>query len=300
MNTPTILITGARGLVGTALTVALQSQGARVRALDLAADGDDHGDVRDPTALARAVDGCDGVVHLAAVSRVVWGEREPERCHATNVEGTHHVLAAALATRSRPWVLFASSREVYGHADTLPVDEDAPMRPMNVYGRSKVAAEALTLDARARGLTTAVARLSNVYGRARDHVDRVVPAFVRAAARGEPLRVEGPDHLFDFTFVDDVARGLVAMVHRLAARETLPPIHFVSGEGTTLGALADLAVTLAGSPSAITVAPSRSYDVARFRGDPSRARAVLGWAPRVSLREGVARLLDEVRAEGAR
>jgi nucleoside-diphosphate-sugar epimerase len=297
-----ILVTGACGLVGRALTLALGSAGFTVRGLDpRATTPRDRGDVCDPGSVRGAVDGCDGVLHLGAVSRVVWGERDPARCHATNVEGSRNVLAAAAVSRSRPWVVVASSREVYGQAETLPVAEDAPRRPMNVYGRSKLAAEDLAQGARREGVRAVVVRLSNVYGSPGDHLDRVVPAFARAAAAGAPIRVEGAARLYDFTHIDDVTRGLMALVHRLAAGEPPPPpLHFVSGTGTTLGELARLAVVAAGSASAIITAPPRDYDVARFQGDPRLALAVLGWRTRVALAEGVERLVAAFREEGWR
>ena len=95
------------------------------RGLDLRGDGDERGDVRDPDKVARAIAGCRGVVHLAAVSRVIDGEREPARCESVNVGGLRVVIEAA--QKIGAWVLFASSREVYGQA-TLPVHEDAPLQ----------------------------------------------------------------------------------------------------------------------------------------------------------------------------
>ena len=70
--------------------------------------------------------GVDGVIHLAAVSRVVWGQKNPELCWETNVTGVQNVLDAAREASSRPWVISASSREVYGEAEHLPVSEDMP------------------------------------------------------------------------------------------------------------------------------------------------------------------------------
>ena len=207
-----ILITGSEGLVGSALRMALEARGAHVTGLDLRGSEGEEGDVRDAGRVRDAADGCHGIVHLAAVSRVVWGEREPETCREVNVGGLRNVIAAASAGRAessrRPWVVFASSREVYGQPGRLPVTEDAPLRPINVYGRSKVEGERLVEAARDEGLRAAIVRLSNVYGSTRDHPDRVVPAFARGAVTGSALRVEGADHTFDFTHIDDTTRGI--------------------------------------------------------------------------------------------
>ena len=302
MRNHRILITGSEGLVGSALRTALEARGAHVTGLDLRGSEGEEGDVRDARRVRDAADGCHGIVHLAAVSRVVWGEREPETCREVNVGGLRNVIAAASAGRAepsrRPWVVFASSREVYGQPGRLPVTEDAPLRPINVYGRSKVEGERLVEAARDEGLRAAIVRLSNVYGSTRDHPDRVVPAFARGAVTGSALRVEGADHTFDFTHIDDTTRGIVALIDLLADGKTPPPpVHLLTGRPVSLGRLAALAVDLAGAGAAIVQAPPRSFDVSRFHGDPARARNLLGWAPRVELRQGLARLIHDFRLE---
>ncbi|HEY8379403.1 MAG TPA: NAD-dependent epimerase/dehydratase family protein, partial [Nannocystis sp.] len=270
-----ILITGSHGLVGAAMKSLLTNAGHLVRCLDLRApQGDGRGDVLDRRAVEAAVAACDGILHFAAVSRVIWGERDPALCRATNEGGTRNVLHAALASPRRPWIVFASSREVYGEPDALPVREDAPLRPVNVYGETKIVGERLIEEARGAGLATAIVRLSNVYGSVHDHADRVVPAFASRALAGEPLRIDGADHTFDFTHIDDTARGIAAVIDALEAGERrLPAIHLLTGVPTTLGELASAAVDLAASASPLVHAPPRSYDVARFYGEPSRARA---------------------------
>ena len=143
-----ILITGSSGLVGSALSLALAARGVDVVGLDLEASGAAQGDVRDRERLRRAMGDVDGVVHLAAVSRVAWGERDPARCWATKIDGLRNVLEIAAASNGRPWVVFASSREVYGQPARLPVTEDWDPRPINVYGLSKAEGEGLVDAAR--------------------------------------------------------------------------------------------------------------------------------------------------------
>jgi len=296
-----ILITGSSGLIGRALRLALHEQGYCIRGLDIRASGTEAGDVCHPDTLRQAIQGCAGVIHLAAVSRVVWGERDPEHCEKVNIGGVRHLIDAALQSAHRPWLVFASSREVYGQAEQLPVPEEAPLRPVNVYARTKVAGERLMTEAREHGLQTSIVRFSNVFGSIHDHPDRVVPAFARAAALGKPLRVEGSEHTFDFTHVQDVADAVVALVRVLqAGPSTLAPIHFVTGQPTTLGQLANLAIRLAGSDSPILLAPERNFDVARFYGCPQRAQAQLGWTAKVSLEQGLAALIQAFRADWAR
>jgi UDP-glucose 4-epimerase len=288
-----ILITGSSGLVGTSLTSALLAEGADVVRLDIRERGEARGDVLDRVRVFKAVTGVDGIVHLAAVSRVIWGERNPELCWETNVGGLRNVLDAAAQSVCMPWLISASSREVYGQPEALPATEDTPLRPVNVYGRSKVEGELLVAKAQRAGVRACTIRLSNVFGSTADHADRVVPAFARAAALGEELRVDGLDHTFDFTHIDDVTRGIVALVRWLAAGNAPPPpIHFVSGQPTTLGELAILAARLGQSDSVIRPAAPRDFDVARFFGDPTRAKALLGWQPLVRIEDGLARLVQ--------
>jgi len=291
-----ILVTGCQGLIGKALTKALNQSGYTAHGLDLRAVGASLGDIRHREDVDRALDRCVGVVHLAAVSRVIDGERDASTCWATNVEGTRNILDSALAMATRPWVIYASSREVYGRPSSLPVNEDAPRAPVNIYGRSKVAAEDLTS---ASALQTAILRFSNVYGSTRDHADRVVPAFARQAAEGRPLRVDGRGHTFDFTHLSDTVEGILAVIERLEQGETLAPMHLVTGSPTNLGQLASLAIKLANSTSAIREEPPRSYDVDNFYGDNTRAAKLLGWRAEVTIKDGLGCLIRDFQNENS-
>lgn len=288
-----ILITGSEGLVGRKLTDVLGKEGHEISRLDknLPFGTRGRGDVCDPRIVAEGVADCDGIVHLAAVSRAAQAERDPDGCWATNVGGTRTIVQAAMDAPNRPWVLLASCREVYGEPEDLPVTEDAPLQPVNIHGHSKARAESIVIAARAVGLRTGIARLSDVYGDVRDHGDRVVPSFALAAAAGAPMMVCGSDHTCDFTHVDDTARGLVALVGALQAGEMrLPPIHFLTGQPTTLGELASMANATGGGRSEIVEAPEREHEVAHFVGDARLAEKLLGWRAEIPAQVGVPRL----------
>lgn len=289
-----ILVTGSAGLIGSAIVKRLRAQGLLVREFDQAIDAAQ--DVRDPAALSAALSDVEGIVHLAAVSRVVWAERDPDLTEAVNVAPLRqicgHLRAHAGAGIASPWLIFASSREVYGESARLPVDETATCRPRNVYARSKVAGEELVAALARDGFVANICRFSNVYGSIDDHVDRVVPAFARAAALGGTIRMDGPDCVFDFTHVDDVARGLEKTIEATAAGRRLDRIHFVTGRPCSLRELADLARGHARAPVTIVTAPARTYDVARFYGDPARAHRLLGWRAELSVEQGLSRLID--------
>lgn len=289
MNDEFILVTGSHGLIGKAVCGRLVRAHNRVLFADLRASN--AFDICDSNKMEIAASQVTGIIHLAAVSRVIDAERDPDLCHSVNVDGTRQILQVALKSKLKPWFIYASSREVYGHQHDKVVHEDFDLAPVNIYGRSKLGAERLVAEAREDGLKTAILRFSGVYGALNDHADRVVPAFVAAALRGGVLRVDGPDCAFDFTHIDDVASGVLAVADQLAAGEQrLPPIHFVSGRRTSLKALAECAIAAGNGRGRFVVAPPRNFDVHEFVGDPTRARALLGWQTTVALEEGLSKL----------
>jgi nucleoside-diphosphate-sugar epimerase len=291
-----ILVTGSSGLIGSGLVRLAERRGWEVRCLDVRRDPGEN--LLTPGVLEAAAEGVDGVVHLAAVSRVVWAERDPDLCQATNVAVLERLLRIVSARSSKPWLVFASSREVYGEAEVLPVREDAPLQPMNVYARSKVAGERIVARAAEAGLQASICRFSSVYGSVGDHPDRVAMAFAGTAARGGTMRVEGVGHTFDFTHVDDVSDGLLRLVEATAAEGRQPTIHYASGIGTTLAQLAGIAAGLALAPVTIEAAPPRTFDVGRFVGDPALAEHLLGWRATRDLGAGMSRLIGELARSG--
>lgn len=284
-----VLVTGSAGLVGRAVSNLLIASGCDVSHFDIAARAQE--DVRNRTSVMNAATDVDGIIHLAAVSRVVWAQRNPELCRSVNKLGVRNVLDAIERSARPPWLIFASSREVYGQQDVLPVKDDADLRPMNVYARSKVFAEQEVARLAADGFIANSVRLSNVYGCPMDHPDRVVPAFARASATGTPIRIEGKQNSFDFTHISDVAEGIVKLAMLAADGETCSPLHLTTGRQTTLDGLANLALVNARRPVPIYEAPPRNYDVANFCGSTSRARDVLGWASTTSIEDGFADLV---------
>ena len=289
----TLLMTGHMGLVGRYLKPLLENNGFIIRGFDRL---NQSGDITNVLQIEQALEGCDGIIHLAAVSRVVWGEQDPEKCWNTNAIASEQLLKAAVNNQRRPWVLVASSREVYGEPEKIPVSEDQLLAPVNIYGKAKAYMEKQALLARGAGINTAVVRLANVYGCTDDHKDRVLPAFCRRAVEGLPLRVDGFDHLFDFTHVSDTVNGIARMVALLDSGEReLPPIHLLPGIGTTLKEAALIAVKSAKTNAKIFEASSRSYDVGRFVGDPAHAKKLLGWQARIQPKDGIAMLVEKFK-----
>lgn len=287
-----ILVTGSSGLVGRHLCAGLERVARPVRRFDVR--GQRHHDVCDPSAVEVAMRGVSGVVHLAAVSRVIDGERDPDHCRHTNLVGLRNVIGAAIRSPRKPWFVFVSSREIYGNV-AGPADEDTRAAPRNTYAWTKLAGEHMTALAREAGLCANICRLSTVYGALDDYPDRVVPAFCRAAAAGGEISVHGADVVLDPTHISDVSQGLATLVALSSDGERLPPIHLVGGRGISLRALADLAVKNGVSGTRIALSAPRTYGVTKFIGDPGRAKRLLGWTSDIGIEEGVAAFVRDFR-----
>jgi len=289
-----IAVTGSSGLIGRELVKQLTGNYDLVE-IDIAIDKTGH-DIALSESVTRLTDNCDGIIHLAAVSRVAEAQDFPLRTWASNVTGTHNILDAALNSNRKPWVIHASSREVYGNQPRRAIPEETPMTPLNIYGRSKAAGEGLVYGAQDAGANVAILRFANVYGDIYDYSDRVIPAFSRAAVNGTPLRVDDASVCMDFTHVVDVSRGVVKVVDMLVAGEkNLPPIHYATGTGTTLGELARIAVAASDNTCELNEVERREASVSCFIGDPTRARTLLGWTHETPLQTGFSEMVEAFR-----
>jgi UDP-glucose 4-epimerase len=243
----------------------------------------------------------DGVIHLAAVSRCAPAEADPSTAAAVNVGGTRNLLEALQATNPTAWLIFASSRDVYGEPDSLPIPEDHPTRPKGVYGRSKAEGERLlrASGAHARPRIT-ILRLTNLYGNPLDYGERVIPAFIRVARQEQPLELRGPSQLLDFLHVRDAIHGIVLSASQLASsKDGIRVYNLASGKGITLRSLADQILTGTNSTSSLREVPPVSWTSSGFVGDIAQARTELGWEPRVPFAEGLASLIAETPSTGS-
>lgn len=298
--THTILVTGSLGLIGQILVKKLKTKGFNVLELDQRFPQDhlSHGDIRDKKLLQRLLAQATGIVHLAAVSRVVWGEQNPSLCWEVNVEATHALLELIKQSQHKPWIIYASSREVYGQQNNLPVLDNNELAPMNHYARSKLAAEKWMNVYRQDGLLTSILRFSSVYGSIADHPDRVIPAFCRAAINNKTLRIDGFNNVFDFTHVADTVEGILAVINKLQASvNDLPAMHLTTGIGTSLFELASFIQTILNKPLQFSEAPARNYDVHRFYAEPTYAKNILNWNPSIKLQDGLKNLLIQYQQE---
>jgi len=311
LNDSKVLVTGGAGFIGSHLVDALMTRGNEAVVLDDLSNGrlenisrwlsDPRftfmkGDLLKLSDIKGAIKGCDAVFHLAAVSRVIWGQQDPLNCWRTNVLGTLNVLEACRQAQHKPVVFYGSSREVYGEARYVPVDEVHPKNPKSVYGMSKLCAEKVCYSYQSNfEQDIVILRFSNVYGSERDQLDRVIPKFVLKAICNEDIILHGGDQILDFTFIDDVINGILKVYDRRLddnCNIVCEDFHFVTGKGVSVSDLAKMVVNLCDSSSKIIRVEGRSFDVRKFVGDLTKARMMLGHEPTLKLEDGL-RILKE-------
>lgn len=269
------LITGGAGFIGRHLVRRLLTDAnaevvvldnlRRSRALSEPGCRFIEGDVRDQQTVAAAMRGVEVVYHLAAQSNVMGAEADRDYAFSTNVVGTFRVLDAAKAAGAKK-VVFASSREVYGDSDTLPVAETAPAHAKNYYGASKLAAEAYCRVFTDDGLPVVVLRLANVYGPG--DRDRVIPLFLTAALRNQPLTLYGGRQVIDFLWIDDAVNAL----HRASSVDaSAGPFNLGSGAGVTVRQLAEMIDHHIPGGVRIRQLPPRRQEVTGYVADIGRA-----------------------------
>lgn len=290
-----VLVTGGAGFIGHHLVGRLLTDGDAVVVLDNLSRGSFarpelagakciRGDIREPGACAEAVAGCDAVVHLAAVSNVMGSQSDPALTISTNVDGTKNVAQAA-ARASVPHLVFASSREVYGEPDHLPVRESEPLCGKNAYGASKVAAEQFLQDMDG-DVSVSILRFTNVIGSGDS--GRVVPLWIAAAREGRPLVVYGGRQIIDFVPVSTAVEAVVRVLRRGGVDK---PVNVGSGKQTTLFDLASVIRRSARLETRIDVRPTRAIEVTRFQADVTRMHCLLGITPAANPLSTVAELV---------
>ena len=226
----------------------------------------------------------DGVIHLAAVSRVVDAENDKENCVATNFNGTKYI-AECVAKQQSCWFVLGSSREVYGEQLVMPVKETAEKKPINIYGECKLEGELMVKRLISKYV---ILRFSNVYGNNYDIDGRVIPTFVKRALSGQPLFLEGGTQVIDFTYIDDTVESIIKVVELLAdGTLTTDEMHISPGEENRITDIIVNLEGLLGRSIEVITREKRNYDVVRFIGSPQHRLAVLGKSKFKSLSEGI-------------
>jgi dTDP-glucose 4,6-dehydratase len=306
----TCLVTGGAGFLGSHLCDELLRRGNRVICVDSLETGSlrniEH--IRAPEFEFRNVDiitpyfieeQVDFVYHMASPASPIDYLRLPLLTLKVGSHGTHHTLGLAKKHRAR--FLIASTSEVYGDPKVHPQPESYwghvnPIGPRGVYDEAKRYAEALTMAYhRQQGVDTAIVRIFNTYGpRMRAHDGRAIPTFLRQALQDRPITVFGDgQQTRSFCFVSDLIDGLI----RLAESGYHDPVNIGNPNEFTLLELAETVIEVTGSRSQIVYEALPTDDPQVRQPDIALARELLGWEPRVGLREGLQRTIEEAGAE---
>lgn len=305
-----VLVTGGAGFIGSHLALALLERGYSVRILDNFATGrrsnlhaldDDveviEGDIQSYERVNRAVTGCDVVLHQAALPSVPRSIQDPLTSNATNVVGTLNVLLTARDHGVRR-VIVASSSSVYGASRSLPKREDDALLPLSPYATAKLASENYARSFwTVYGLETVTLRYFNVFGPRQDPMSEyaaVVPRFIATLLTGgQPVIFGDGEQSRDFTPVANVvqanllamdAPGVAGNVYNVARGDQVSVNQLVHEIGQLLGC----------EVRPLHVAP-RAGEVTHSLADLTRARAELGYEPRVALQDGLEQTIDHVR-----
>lgn len=306
MSSRTFLVTGAGGFIGGHLVERLVRDGASVRAFCRYNSRNDRGtldwlapdvqreievvmgDLRDVESVSSAVSGVEVVFHLGAQIAIPYSYVNARDYIETNILGTLNVAQASLQHDVQRLV-HTSTSEVYGTAQTTPITESHPLEAQSPYAASKIGSDKL-IDSfhRSHGLPAVVLRPFNTFG-PRQSARAVIPTIITQALVGPLVRLGALDPRRDLTYVEDTAAGFVAAAR--ADEAVGSTIQLGTGESVSVGDIVELIGDLLGRPLHVEadearVRPSRS-EVQLLLSDPTRARELCGWAPTVSLRDGL-------------
>lgn len=313
-----VLITGGLGFIGSNLARELVGLGARVTVVDsLIPEYGGNGrnlagiaskvtvhrtDVREHAKLARLVRGQDFLFNLAGQTSHMDSMTDPETDLEINCRAQLALLEACRKNNPGVRIVFASTRQIYGKPDYLPVDERHPVRPVDVNGINKAAGESFhLLYARVHGIRATALRLTNTIGprmRVKDARQTFVGVWVRRLIEGEAIEVWGGEQQRDFTYVDDAVEAfLLAAARDEAVGEVFnlggpPPV--------TLQTLAELMVAANGGGAFVVrafPADRKKIDIGDYFADDRKIARVLGWKPRTDLRAALTKTLAYYRKE---
>ncbi len=293
------LVTGGAGFIGSHLTEALLKRGDTVRIVDNFSSGKKanvqpgaeviEGDLADDGVAARAVAGCEYVLHEAAVPSVPRSVKDPLGTHRANVDGTMQLLVAARDAGVKRLV-FAGSSSTYGNSPVLPKREDMRPAPITPYAMQKhIGEQYCQLFSSLYGLETVTTRYFNVFGprQAPDsQYSGVISLFIKALLAGQSPLIHGDGRQTrDFTYVTNVVDGVL----RAATADNVSGevINIATGGRISLLELVRAIQLILGTDVAPTLGPVREGDVKDSQADIFKARKLLGYDPTVPFEEGL-------------
>ncbi|HEY2003568.1 MAG TPA: NAD-dependent epimerase/dehydratase family protein [Candidatus Saccharimonadia bacterium] len=291
-----LLVTGGAGFVGGRVAAKLLEADHQVTVFDDLSVGHKdsvpdnatliEGDLRDLVAVSRAVSGHDAVVHLAGQALVPESVADPQKAFDINLGGGINLLEA-MRKHGVKRIVYSSSAAVYGDPTRVPIKETDPTLPINPYGATKLAFEALLHAYHASyGFHATMFRYFNPYGptEAHDPETHAVPNFIKATLTGRPIPLYwNGQQTRDFFFVDDIARAhLMGLNH-----DGLHVYNLGSGRATKVKDVVELIFKLTGKRTTIQDLSKRAGDPPELLADTTKVQRELGWKPEVSLEDGL-------------
>jgi dTDP-glucose 4,6-dehydratase len=256
-----------------------------------------HGDIRDVSLVRNVVQTCDVIVNAAAESHVEKSILEgASEFVTTNVEGTQILLDAIRRSPVERFILISSS-EVYGTAESAPMDERHPLEPRSPYAATKAGADRLAYSYFVTyGLPIVIVRPFNNYG-SRQHPEKVIPRFVTQALKDLPLTIHGDGHASrDWLYVDDTAEAIEAIIAAPRERVAGEVLNVATGVDISVTEIANRVLDALGKPRDLTMhVPERLGQVDRHIGSTEKMERLTGWRARTSFDDGLARTIDWYR-----
>ncbi len=299
------LVTGGAGFIGSSIAEALLATGERVRILDDFSSGRRsnlaalkgeieivEGSILDPEVVARAMKGVEVVFHQAAIPSVSRSVENPQATMLANVQGTTVVLDCARHAKVRR-VVFAASSSAYGDTPTLPKIETMTPSPRSPYAISKLTCEHLmTVFASIYGMETLSLRYFNVFGPRQDPTSQyaaVIPNFITAAMERKSPTVFGDgEQTRDFCFIENTV-GANLLAAGTSNKLSGQVVNIACGERISLNQLLGHIGEVVGTKLEATYLPTRAGDVRDSLASIDAARALIGYVPKVLVREGLAK-----------
>jgi NAD dependent epimerase/dehydratase len=306
-----VLVTGAGGFIGSHLAEALAREGAEVRAFVRYTSRGEHGwlervdpeaaqaieiyrgDLVNPEAVTHGMEGREVVFHLGALIPIPYSYRHPREFVSANVVGTLNVLEAARRSEAVR-IVHTSTSEVYGTAQTVPIDEEHPLHPQSPYAASKVGADELALSfQRSFGTPISIVRPFNTYG-PRQSARAVIPTIVSQALSRDVIELGAIEPTRDFLYVEDTVRGLLRAAEADGAVGEV--INLGTGTEVSIREVAERVLRVVDRDLPIALDEDRlrpaDSEVERLIADTTKAGRLLGWEPSVDLDEGLRRTID--------
>lgn len=293
------IVTGGAGFLGTHLCRALDAAGYEILVIDLKENPEYHTeqlDVRDRAAMEQAITEADVVFHLAAYLSVSDSVADPYGYVENNIVGSLNVLEAMRKNGIKNFV-FSSTAAVYGEPPVIPITEDSRTMPINPYGATKLAMEAMISSyVYNHGFTGVGLRYFNLYGPEEHHEPEThaVPRFIEQISQGKEVTVWGNgEHQRDYIYISDIVDAHILAIDLMKKRPNEYHYFNLSTEKPTsvMEVIQTIAESLGKEPN-IKHFPPRDGDPLLLYADASKARQHLGWQPKVSFADGIQKTIE--------